>query len=286
MKVMPMSASDSPRPYRTFDRPTSLAAHASFFDRFLDLVHERPGVRAGHRRTIELLGVQTGFRLLDVGCGAGHFVRDAATLVGETGRVVGVDRSATMTASAIARVAGLNLPVDVVTADARALPFRDAAFDGCRVERVLRYLPDPAPALAEMRRVTTPGGRVVATELDWDTAVCDLPGVERSVWRRAVAAIGDEVGNGWMGRELRRRFLEAGFADVTSDGIAIVYDDAGQLLDDLLLRSSLERARDAGAISPEETSRLIAGIETAGRAGQCFFAMTAFTVSGRVPLPG
>ncbi len=278
MSIGPASSS----PSRRFGDPDAVDEHAAYLVRLLDLVHGQPGVRAGHRRTAELLGLRAGFRLLDVGCGAGHFARDAAPLVGEDGRVVGVDLSGAMARAAHRRVAGRSLPVDVAVADVRALPF-PAAFDGCRAERVLRYLPDPRPALAEMVRVTKPGGRVVATELDWDTAVCDLPGVERGLWRRAVAALADEVGNGWMGRELRRCFLEAGLDDVICEGIAVAYTDAGQLLDDLLLRASLERARDAGAIGADEVSRLVAAIEEAGRAGRCFFAVTAFTASGRTP---
>jgi SAM-dependent methyltransferase len=277
------TAGPTPPPYRTFDQPASLDAQAPFFVRFLDLVHNQDGVRAGHRRAVELLGLREGFRLLDVGCGAGHFARDVAPLVGATGRVVGIDLAPELVRAACRRVEGLSLPVDFSVADACTLPFRDAAFDGCRVERVLRYLADSQPALVEIVRVTEPGGRVVATELDWDTAVCDLPGVERSIWRRSVAAISDEVGNGWMGRELRRRFLEAGLVDVTCEGSAVVYTDAVELLDDLLLRPSLERACEAGAISVGEVAQLVEAIETAGREGRCFFALTVFTASGQTP---
>ncbi len=281
-----MSTADPARVVlRAFMDPAALDEQSAFFVRFLDLLHGLDGVRASHRRTVELLGLRAGFRLLDVGCGTGNYARDVAPLVGGTGRVVGVDLSETMIGVARHRAEGLGLPIEFRVGDALALPFPDAAFDGCRVERVLQYLDDPGCALAEMARVAKPGGRVVASEVDWDTIVCDLPGLDRGVWRRGILSVSDGAGNGWMGRELRRHFLEVGLDDVTSEGAAVIVTDADVLLGDLLLRSSLEKARDAGAIDAEEAARLVAGIEAAGRAGQCFFASTLFTTSGRKP-PG
>jgi ubiquinone/menaquinone biosynthesis C-methylase UbiE len=255
----------------------------AFFVRFLDLLHGLDGVRASHRRSVELLGVREGYRLLDLGCGTGTYATDVASLVGASGRVVGVDLSAAMIGVARRRAEALDVPVEYRVGDALNLPFPDAVFDGCRVERVLQYLDDPDRALAEMVRVTVPGGRVVASEIDWDTFVCDVPGLDRGIWRRGIGAISDGAGNGWMGRELRRRLLEAGLREVTSEGTAVVITDAETLLGDLVLRSSLEKARDAGAITADETARLIHGVEEAGRAGTCFFAMTLFTSCGQKP---
>jgi ubiquinone/menaquinone biosynthesis C-methylase UbiE len=255
----------------------------AFFVRFLDLLHGLDGVHASHRRTVELLGLREGYRLLDVGCGAGNYAADAVPLVGPSGRVVGVDLSAAMIGVARRRAEALDLSVEYRVGDALALPFPDATFDGCRIERVLQYLDNPGRALAETARVTAPGGRVVASEVDWDTFVCDVPGFDRAIWRRAVGAMSDGAGNGWIGRELRRRFVEAGLREVTSEGTAVVITDANMLLGDLTLRASLESARDAGAIDPQETARLIEGIEQAGRAGTCFWAMTVFTACGRTP---
>ena len=48
--------------------------------------------------------------------------------------------------------------------DAMRLPFRDGAFDAVTISFGLRNVADPVVALAEMRRVTRPGGRLVVCE--------------------------------------------------------------------------------------------------------------------------
>jgi ubiquinone/menaquinone biosynthesis C-methylase UbiE len=50
---------------------------------------------------------------------------------------------------------------------ATRLEFADAAFDGCRTERVLQHVADPRTAVLEMIRVAKPGGWIVCCEPDW-----------------------------------------------------------------------------------------------------------------------
>src|SRR5687767_7354432 len=76
-----------------------------------------------YRAVFELLGVSEGEQFLDVGCGTGGAVRALAPLVGESGRVVGVDNSATMIRESQKRSASVALPVEYQTADAHSLPF-------------------------------------------------------------------------------------------------------------------------------------------------------------------
>jgi len=121
----------------------------------LDLRNARADYQARKRHTFALLEVQAGHHLLDVGCGTGEDVRALAHLVGHTGRVVGVDRSATLIAEACHRAAGLRLPVEYHVGDAQRLDFADHTFDDCRAERVFVHLDNPRQALAEMIRVAS-----------------------------------------------------------------------------------------------------------------------------------
>lgn len=82
-------------------------------------------------------------RILDVGCGTGHF---AAFLAARGFRVAGVDPELAMLAHARARVPS-------ACADGRRLPFRAGAFDGALCAAVLEFSDDPAALLAEARRV-------------------------------------------------------------------------------------------------------------------------------------
>jgi SAM-dependent methyltransferase len=170
-------------------------------------------------------------------------------------------------------------------ADAQRLPFPDGVFDACRTERVLQYLDDADRAIAEMERVLRPGGRLVATEIDWDTMVCDLPGLDRETWRRTIGAMSDHAGDGWMGRSLARRLRAAGLDAITVDGVNLVMTDAAAILDDIGIRASIAQLGAAGAIAPTEAARVLGAIDEAVRADAFFWAITWYTVSGRKPGP-
>jgi SAM-dependent methyltransferase len=95
--------------------------------------------------------------VLDLGCGVGH---DLARLAGAGARPVGVDISA----QALSRARVFGFPV--VIGDGSRLPFANGAFAGCRVERVLQHVTDPAVVLDEVVRVTRPSGFIAVFEPD------------------------------------------------------------------------------------------------------------------------
>ncbi|HEX6989235.1 MAG TPA: class I SAM-dependent methyltransferase [Bacillota bacterium] len=99
-----------------------------------------------------------GGRVLDVGCGPGRLLLHLAPRFDEA---AGVDLSAGMLARAAehARAAGRD-QIRFVQGDARALPFDDGSFDLVVSSLVVFLLEDPAAAVAELARVTVPGGRV------------------------------------------------------------------------------------------------------------------------------
>ena len=99
-----------------------------------------------------------GRRALDVGCGPGRLLLHLAPRFHE---LVGLDLSAAMLerARAHARAAGQD-HVRLVQGDAHRLPFADASFDLVTSALVVFLLDEPAAAVAEMARVTVPGGRV------------------------------------------------------------------------------------------------------------------------------
>jgi len=102
-----------------------------------------------------------GERVLDVGCGTGVVAREAAAILGSTGRVAGLDASPHMLE--VARAAGTAeaRAVEWREGRAEALPFREGEFDLVLCQYALMFFADPARALAEMRRVLAAGGRAV-----------------------------------------------------------------------------------------------------------------------------
>lgn len=117
-----------------------------------------PGTAEEQRIAREMLGISTGDRVLDVGCGPGNFSRNFAREAGDGGLVVGVDASATMLAAAVKAGGAANLAY--VRGDACALPFADAVFNAVCCFAALYLIEQPMIALDEIVRVLAPGGRV------------------------------------------------------------------------------------------------------------------------------
>jgi ubiquinone/menaquinone biosynthesis C-methylase UbiE len=100
--------------------------------------------------------------VLDVACGTGLVSFAAARAVGLRGHVLGVDLSGRMVEAAQQRAAAhTQTNTRFERMDAERLELPDASFDVVLCALGLMYLPDPAQALREMRRVLRPGGRLV-----------------------------------------------------------------------------------------------------------------------------
>jgi ubiquinone/menaquinone biosynthesis C-methylase UbiE len=95
--------------------------------------------------------------VLDVATGTGAVA--AELVLQHRCRVTGIDQSPPMLAAAAARLdeLGLSQRVSLVEAEAEALPFPDASFDGLTVSYLLRYVADPGATLRELVRVVRPG---------------------------------------------------------------------------------------------------------------------------------
>ena len=107
---------------------------------------------------IELAQVRAGQRVLDVACGTGVVTRLLAVRVGPRGRVVGLDLNPVMLATA--RAGASTTDIEWLEAGAQRVPLPDSAFDAVVCQQGFQFFPDKATALAEMRRVLVPGGRL------------------------------------------------------------------------------------------------------------------------------
>jgi len=112
---------------------------------------------------LDWLAPQPAQRWLDVGCGNGAFTELLVQRCAPSA-VDGIDPSAAQIDFARARPAGRVARFQI--GDAMALPFPDASFDVAAMALVIFFVPDPAGAVAQMRRVVRPGG-VVCTYA-WD----------------------------------------------------------------------------------------------------------------------
>lgn len=112
-------------------------------------------------RAADLAGVGPGDRALDVATGTGDLAIELGRRVGEHGEVVGADFSETMLELARAKAPQLRFE----SANALELPYPDRSFDAATVGFGARNFSDLAGGLAEMARVTRPGGKVVVLEI-------------------------------------------------------------------------------------------------------------------------
>ncbi len=249
------------------------AAHPEAYVRYL-MRRRSQGGRVRQQLSYTLLGAREGMRLLDVGCGVGDDVRALAALVGASGAVVGVDNSETMLTQARALSEGAPHPGEYAQGDIHQLPFSAGAFDGCRAERVLIHSADPAQALAEMARVTRPGGMVVVTEPDLETLTYHAR--EHDLVRRLALWHCERVRNGRIGRYLPEMFADAGLADIRS--MPTVAHSATLTRYPLLL---VARATQQGVLSAAEADELVAEWRQRDADGTFLEYGVYFTVAGR-----
>ena len=202
---------------------------------------------------VRLLAVSPGERVLDVGCGTGAATRTLAQSVAPNGRVTGIDPSGALLkiTRELADKAGLGTLIELKEGDCRALPFADASFDAVLAATALSHVAGPEIALAEMVRVTRPGGRVGVFDVDGDLTLFSHP--DRELTRRIVACFSDRGWvNGWLMRELPGLLADLGLVGVKTK--AFMPLEAGGYYAGRAERSA-EAAAAAGEISRDELTR-------------------------------
>lgn len=152
-------------------RPADVAsmfdAVADRYDLMNDLL-SMGQVRLWRRRVQRILRARPGERVLDVAAGTGT---SSVTFAASGADCVACDFSVGMLRAGNARLAirdpgrtATRGRVSFAAGDALRLPFRDGAFDAATISFGLRNTSDAGQALAEMRRVTRPGGRLLVCE--------------------------------------------------------------------------------------------------------------------------
>lgn len=162
-----------------------------------------------------------GERVLDVGTGTGIVARRATPLVGPTGSVDALDMSVAMLSVARTAAAREGLSIAWHEGMAEKLPFPETRFDLVLCQYALMFVSDVPTALAEMRRVLAPGGRV---------ALSVFQGIERHPFYRALdQAIERRLGMSTVAAifalgdadALRESLARAGFHDIVIESFAL-----------------------------------------------------------------
>jgi ubiquinone/menaquinone biosynthesis C-methylase UbiE len=168
-------------------------------------------------------------RILDVGCGSGVLTEELARRVGAD-HVAGADPSPLLDACA-ERVPG----ADLKRAAAEDLPWSDDSFDAALAQLVLHFMDDPEAGVAEMRRVTCPGGVVGATTWDFSGGM-KLLGTFWASAREVEPGVASETSEFDEAR-LDALWRQAGLGDVEVAALVIVtrYESFDELWETFLL---------------------------------------------------
>jgi ubiquinone/menaquinone biosynthesis C-methylase UbiE len=236
---------------------------------------------------ISFAQIESGDRVLDVGAGTGSLASALEATPGVK-EVVGVDPSEGLIAYARQNAKAGRARFEV--GDAQALKFDDASFDKTMSLLVMNFVPDHDKAIAEMRRVTRPGGGVSACVWDyseamqmlryfWDEAVALDPAADKKDERHMKLSREGQLGEAWK---------KAGLKNVQEK--ALVIEQSYTSFDDYW-EPFLKGAGPAGAYAvalPEEQSqqlesrlrqRLLAGRDD----GPFVLKARAWAVRGEVP---
>jgi demethylmenaquinone methyltransferase/2-methoxy-6-polyprenyl-1,4-benzoquinol methylase len=120
--------------------------------------------RLWKRFALEMSGVRAGSRVLDVASGSGDLALGFSRRAGPAGQVVMTDINAEMLGVGRDKLLDAGLFAPLARCDAERLPFASDTFDCVSVAFGLRNMTHKDRALAEMARVTKPGGRVLVLE--------------------------------------------------------------------------------------------------------------------------
>lgn len=233
---------------------------------------------------LDWLALPSGLRWLDVGCGTGvftEFVLDQCAPRQMSAIDAAEDQIAHARTKPVAKRANFRV------GDAQELPFADAEFDVATMALVITFIPDPAKAVAEMKRVLKPGG-TMATYM-WDFLG---HGSTQEPLREAIEAMGIAVrpvpGHRHSRLEALNEFFSAAGLDAVSTRrieIEVSYSNFEEYWEGqtVFANSTVQHIRKMTAADVERLKSSLRERLPRDRNGRIAYKAWANAVKGRVP---
>jgi ubiquinone/menaquinone biosynthesis C-methylase UbiE len=195
------------------------------------------------QRRLAALGIQPGWRCLEVGAGQGSIVRWLAAQVGPQGRVVATDINPRF-------LTELQLPnVEVRQHDIRTDPLEAGRYDLAHCRAVLAHMPDPQLVVGRMVEALRSGGWLLIEEPDLSSErAVNVTHPLAESFDRQYREISDRLAqtklvNPYLGRRVRGLLEDAGLTEIENEGVSHIVrgGEAEARLDCLNLQALMER---------------------------------------------
>ncbi|MEX2145735.1 MAG: methyltransferase domain-containing protein [Candidatus Rokuibacteriota bacterium] len=239
-----------------------------------------PTQRRLRRRFLGFVPIRPGAHVLEVGCGTGVVLRDAARMAGARGRVTGIDPSRELlkVARLLCAAAPGHAPMVVREGAGATLPFGAHRFDVALAITVILHVAEPLAVVREMVRVTRKGGRVGLQDQDFgviavahpDHALTDriMHGVARHIYEEP-----------YSGRRLPGLLRAAGLHDVRLR-TDVYQDTALEPFSKIFLERRAENAVQFGIVDEPTAQTWLDGFTTLVAEGGFVLTMNYYGAVG------
>ncbi|HWA35072.1 MAG TPA: methyltransferase domain-containing protein [Cyclobacteriaceae bacterium] len=177
-----------------------------------------------NKRCLDLLPLNNGARVLDIGSGLGQFTISMATIVGDRGWCLGIERDQNQLHSAAANLARSGRAnVEFRKGNAENLELRHdewGSFDLAHTRFVLEHVKEPENVVRGMARAVKSGGKVVLLDDDHAHFVLDPePAGFSTIWQAYIRSY-DKLGNDpFIGRRLVNILYQCGLRDIRNNAV-------------------------------------------------------------------
>lgn len=193
-------------------------------------------------------------QILDIGCGTGADAINLASLAGPGVKVTGIDHDPLMIGKAKDSAAGIE-NIEFILSEVYPLPFKEAAVDGVRTERLIQHLKEPQMTIDDVYRVLKPGSPFVITETDW--ANLSFYNTESIIEKKVSYYLTEKkINNGWAARQLTTYLERAGFNHIKLEIFPFVLRSLNEIFTYLLIDQSLAEMSNLGYLGTEEADAL------------------------------